>query len=283
MVYFITLPILYGMIVGDVMYGLLSVLISMFLLNKFKGSYVMTNVSRIWMYSAVATIFWGIIFNEWGGAGHEYWLGPEGYGLISGPLYNGFHRLHEVAMLIAITAIVGILHLTIGFIIGAYNHWGHHRKHSYAKIAWIGVLYGGTLAISSIMFGVFPEMVGFAGIGLLLLSAVGLAIFEGIIGILEIPGLLGNVLSYTRIAAVGIVGVVIAELVNDAFAPLPSKGIVMAIIFFPLFVLLHFANCFVAMFEALIQGGRLNIVEFRSKFLEGGGRAFMPFSMHLKK
>lgn len=283
MVYLITLPILYGMIVGDVVYGFLSILISLFLLKKFKGSYVMRNVSRIWMYSAVATIVWGIIFNEWGGAGHEYWLGPEGYGLISGPLYTGFHRLHDVAMLIAITAIVGILHLTIGFIIGAYNHWGYHRKHSYAKIAWIGVLYGGTLAISSIMFGVFPEIVGFAGIGLMLLSAAGLAIFEGIVGILEIPGLLGNVLSYTRIAAVGIVGVVIAELVNDAFAPLPSKGILMAIIFFPLFVLLHFANCFVAMFEALIQGGRLNIVEFRSKFLEGGGRAFMPFSMHLKK
>jgi V/A-type H+-transporting ATPase subunit I len=234
------------------------------------------------MYSAFATMIFGILFDEWGGASHNFWLGPEGYGLIAGPLYSGFHRLHEVAMLIALTAIVGIIHLTLGFIIGAYNHWDHHRKHSYAKIAWIGVLYGGTLAISSIMFGVFPEIVGFAGIGLLILSAIGLAIFEGIIGILEIPGLLGNVLSYTRIAAVGIVGVVIAELVNDAFAPLPKAGL-MAILLFPLFIVLHFANCFVAMFEALIQGGRLNIVEFRSKFLEGGGRTFMPFSMHLKK
>jgi V/A-type H+-transporting ATPase subunit I len=282
MIYFITLPILYGMIVGDFIYGVLSIFIAMFLLKKFKNSYVMTNVSRIWMYSAFATMIFGIIFDEWGGASHSFWLGPDGYGLLAGPLYTGFHRLHEVAMLIALTAIVGILHLTLGFIIGAYNHWNHDRKHSYAKIAWIGVLYGGTLAISAIMFGVFPQVVGFAGIGLLVLSAIGLAITEGIIGILEIPGLLGNVLSYTRIAAVGIVGVVIAELVNDAFAPLPSKGILLAVLFFPLFVLLHFANCFVAMFEALIQGGRLNIVEFRSKFLEGGGRAFMPFSMHLK-
>jgi vacuolar-type H+-ATPase subunit I/STV1 len=33
------------------------------------------------------------------------------------------------------------------------------------------------------------------------------------------------------------------------------------------------------MFESLVQGGRLNIVEFRSKFLHGGGEAFTPFAL----
>ena len=280
MIYLITLPIIYGMIVGDVFYGLLSLVMAKWMMGKFKDSYIMSNVSRIWYYSAIPTMIWGVIFDEWGGMGHAGWLGE--FGIMIDPLYLGFHRMANIAMLIAITAIIGILHLTLGFLIGAYNHWHHDKKHSFAKLSWIGVLYGGTIAISSIMFGVFPEIVGFFGLGLMLVSVIGLAMTEGIIGILEIPGLLGNVLSYTRIAAVGIVGVVIAELINGAFAPVPKAGL-FAIILLPIFVVLHTLNCFVAMFEALVQGGRLNIVEFRSKFLEGGGRVFMPFSMHFKK
>jgi vacuolar-type H+-ATPase subunit I/STV1 len=33
------------------------------------------------------------------------------------------------------------------------------------------------------------------------------------------------------------------------------------------------------MFEAIIQGGRLNIIEFKLKFVKGGGRPFRPFAL----
>jgi V/A-type H+-transporting ATPase subunit I len=113
---------------------------------------------------------------------------------------------------------------------------------------------------------------------LLGMSAFILAITEGFIGLLEIPGLMGNALSYARIAAIGVVGVVLAEIINEYFAPTPSAGLFL-IITIPLFLIFHFVNMFVAMFEALIQGGRLNLIEFRSKFLKGGGSVFAPFSM----
>jgi len=50
-----------------------------------------------------------------------------------------------------------------------------------------------------------------------------------------------------------------------------------------LFLILHSINAFIAMFEALIQGGRLNIIEFRSKFLQGGGKLFSPFTVNAKQ
>jgi len=37
------------------------------------------------------------------------------------------------------------------------------------------------------------------------------------------------------------------------------------------------------MFECIVQGGRLNLVEFFGKFYHGGGKAFAPFSMNVKK
>jgi V/A-type H+-transporting ATPase subunit I len=121
-----------------------------------------------------------------------------------------------------------------------------------------------------------------AGIAVLIISAIALALTEGIIGIIEIPGLIGNILSYTRIAVIGIVGVILAEIFNDFLMPLPGSGIA-AIIMIPVFLALHVANCFIAMFEALIQGGRLNIVEFKMKFMHGGGGVFTPFALYEKK
>jgi V/A-type H+-transporting ATPase subunit I len=176
-----------------------------------------------------------------------------------------------------VTILTGLVHIGCGFIIGAYNQWGHHRKHAYAKIAWIGVEIGGTVAIASYL-GFLPDFAMLPGVGLLAASAIGLFFTEGIVGLLEIPGLAGNVLSYARIAAVGVVGVVLAEIINEILVPTPAAGL-LVIILLPLLIILHAVNTFIAMFEAIIQGGRLNVIEFRSKFLEGGGVLFDPFSL----
>jgi V/A-type H+-transporting ATPase subunit I len=105
---------------------------------------------------------------------------------------------------------------------------------------------------------------------------------EGLMGLFEVPGVVSNVLSYVRIAGVGVVGVVLAEIINEFLAPSPSLG-VLNLIIFPLFIVFHFANAFLAMFESLVQVGRLNLVEFYSKFYHGGGKPFKPFSLPFKK
>jgi len=285
MAYFLGLPILYAMIVGDVLYGVMSLLIAMWLMKKFEKSYIMSNVSKLWFYSAFPTMLFGIIFDEWGGMSHYHllewlgaWLGTE---LVHGPLYSGFHRMENILTLVAITALIGFVHLGIGFALGAINEWHHSKKHAMAKIAWIGVEAGGLLALLG-GIGLISQVFMPAGLAVVVLSVIALGMTEGVVGVIELPGLLGNILSYTRIAAIGVAGIVIAELVNQALKPMPSQGL-LAIIFIPLFIGLHALNCFIAMFESLIQGGRLNIVEFKSKFMHGGGVEFNPFSLHSTK
>ncbi len=279
--YFIGLPIIYGMIVGDVIYGILSIFIALFFLKTFKNSYILRNVSKIWLYSAIPTIIFGVIFDEWGGMNHLHlleflgsWIGFAAPHL---PLYEGFHRMENVMGLLGITALLGAVHLGAGFAIGAINEWNHNKKHSIAKIAWIGIELGGLFALGSLM-GILGSAFMPAGLVLLVLSVIILAVTEGIFGVFEIPGLVGNILSYTRIASIGIVGVVLAEVINEFLRPVPAQGI-LALIIAPIFLLLHMANCFIAMFEAMIQGGRLNIIEFKSKFLHGGGKVFAPFGL----
>ncbi len=291
--YLIALPILYGMIVGDVIYGLISLVLAFWFLQKFRKSYIMSNVSKIWMYSAVPAIAFGLFFDEWAGMSHfklaqliGSWIGVT---ILNAPLYTGFARIENVLALIGLSALAGMIHLAFGFIFGAVNEWHHDKKHSMAKVAWIGVELGMLLALLPYLTGMFPQLGRIdpsltpVGLVLLVVSVVVIGATEGVVGVIEIPGLVGNILSYSRIAAIGIVGVVIAELLNDFIVPTPDKGLVLALVLAPVFIILHVVNCFVAMFESLIQGGRLNIVEFRSKFLQGGGDLFIPFSLYSKK
>jgi V/A-type H+-transporting ATPase subunit I len=97
----------------------------------------------------------------------------------------------------------------------------------------------------------------------------------------EIPGILGNVMSYLRIAAVGVGGVIIAEAINELLLPrldLSPMGIIIFIITAALYVSFHLASCMLAMFESLVHGARLNVVEFYGKYFQGNGTRFAPFS-----
>ncbi len=286
MAYLITLPLFYGMIVGDVMYGIISFFLARWFIKNFKNE-MLVNASRIWLLSAIPSIFFGLVFDEWFGVSHFYWIEVINKWLAlvgvaiqyHAPIYHALmSRLEDLTSVMLLTIIIGLIHLAIGFLFGAANEWEHNKKHAIGKLSWIGIEVGGALAIASLFFGSFPQIVGYGGAGFMILSVIVLVLTEGLVGVIEVPGLLGNVLSYTRIALVGVAGVMLAEVINMFFVPLPSQGI-FALIAFPLLIIMHSINTLIVMFEALIQGGRLNIVEFRSKFLHGGGRLFEPFSM----
>ncbi len=279
--YAVGLMVIMGMMIGDVIYGIATVLFSLWLIKKFEKSYMMSNVSKIWLYSGFSAIFFGLIFDEWAGFHQsEVFTLLRSWGLPApaNALWQGFGRMENIELLVAITACIGLVHLFLAFLIGAYSEWNHNKKHAAAKVAWMGVEVGGVLALAAMGFALIPAVYGTVGLAVLGIAIVALAFTEGITGMMELPGLVGNVLSYARIAAIGVAGVALAELINQYFAPSPAMGL-FVIAAIPLFIILHFANMVLAIFEALIQGGRLNIIEFRSKFLHGGGKEFAPFSL----
>ena len=132
-IFFVTVPLLYGMIVGDVIYGIMSIFIALFFMKKFANSPLMSSVSKLWLFSSIPAILFGLIFDEWAGMSHLHILEIlEKWGVLSletlgihEPLYLGLSRLHNVATLLAIMLYVGMIHLAFGFIIGAINEWHH--------------------------------------------------------------------------------------------------------------------------------------------------------------
>jgi V/A-type H+-transporting ATPase subunit I len=102
---------------------------------------------------------------------------------------------------------------------------------------------------------------------------------------LSISGVLGDILSYSRLLALGLAGSVIALVVNvvsgvvfDLLSPIPIVGRVLgAIGYVAILVVGHVGNLFISSLGAFVHTMRLQFVEFFQKFYEGGGRAFAPF------
>jgi V/A-type H+-transporting ATPase subunit I len=90
-------------------------------------------------------------------------------------------------------------------------------------------------------------------------------------GPLELVGTLGNVLSYLRLAAVGLASTYLAMVANELSVIGPIWLGVFAGLFF------HSLNLALSSFSPMIQALRLHYFEIFSKYYEGGGKPFRPF------
>jgi V/A-type H+/Na+-transporting ATPase subunit I len=98
-----------------------------------------------------------------------------------------------------------------------------------------------------------------------------------VVGPIELVSLIGNILSYMRLAAVGLASVYLGMVANHLVGRLGSVaiGLVAA-------VLIHFINLIMAGFSPMIHSLRLHYVEFYRKFYEGGQNAFTPFKQRIE-
>ncbi len=273
------IPVIYAMILGDAGYAILSLVISLYLIKISKRGSLLNQVAKIWAISAIPAFVVGVAFDEWFGFTHEHLLAKLGMEHMS--FYQAaLHRVHSIEMLMLFVIIVGAIHLGLGFLLGAINEWTHSKKHAIAKLSWLGIEIGGFFTVAAFMFGAFPAL-SLPALALLGVSIITLIATEGIIGAFEIPGLASNIMSYIRIAAVGVGGVILAEAINELLFPhfeLTPMGILVFLLTAIAYLAIHMISCTIAMFESFIHGARLNVVEFFGKFYKGNGVRFSPFA-----
>jgi V/A-type H+-transporting ATPase subunit I len=275
---FLSFPLFFGMILGDIAYGIVLVFLSFAMKKLFKKGFF-NAASGIMLLSAFWTIVFGVVFGEFLGA--EHILGYELHPLVARA------EEHGLILLMQLCVLVGFLHVLLGFIVGAYGAFAEgHKKHGYAKIAWVIVTLGlvGFIATSSdvSMLGLVTPFASFlpstAYLIALIVGVVGLSVFEGINAVFEIPGLVSNIVSYLRIMAIGVSGVILAGMINriPLNFSLDPIGIISFALFAIAFIIGHVFALALGAFESSIQSLRLHYVEFFSKFYKGGGIAFTP-------
>jgi len=103
--------------------------------------------------------------------------------------------------------------------------------------------------------------------------------FSGILSLYNVTGYLSDVLSYSRLLALGLATGVIASVINTVgiLFGLNIIGILLLII---IFIVGHVFNILINALGAYVHASRLQYVEFFSKFYEGGGKAFKPFKIN---
>ncbi len=311
----ITLPLLYGLILGDFGYGFVIVLLALWLRSlPFAKEPMGKNATTVLLWMGIWCMFWGFVFAEgFGFIWDESWSPLEGfyawtkdltYGFKSsdigkalglGHTYVPFHRADSALTdYVLLSVYVGVFHLFLGFIIGFFNVLKGHGIVAafFEKGSWMMILGGGFLHIygfmkgnNELLAGTIPAFVVVAGV---LILIVALAIFEGfgwaggvIMGPIETFGLLANTLSYLRIMAVGVAGVKIAEISNTmGFASMvdafSAGDYHLVAVFFLLWIGIQAFAIALGLLSPTIHAARLHFVEWMGKFYDGSGRVFSP-------
>jgi V/A-type H+-transporting ATPase subunit I len=100
---------------------------------------------------------------------------------------------------------------------------------------------------------------------------------EGVKGIIELPSLLSNTLSYLRLMAIGLSSVSIAIVVNTMAGEFFHGGGMMIFAGIMIILVGHVLNIILGLFGSFLHSLRLHYVEFFSKFFQGGAEKFKPF------
>jgi V/A-type H+/Na+-transporting ATPase subunit I len=264
------LPLMVGVMVGDLVYGMLLLVIALVVRRRFAGdSPAVRDLSRVFVAGSVWAMIFGALFGEaLGDVGHKL-------GLPALWFYRG--GADAVTPLLLFSLALGTAHVVLGQLLGLWQSASAHRRVELVNrvgslLALAGVLALAGISAHRVPGGMVAALLvgGGVAVGLVLLT-IGRGALGLVMGPLEFVGTLGNVLSYLRLAAVGLASTYLAMVANE----LSVIGPIWLGVFVGMFF--HSLNLGLASFSPMIQALRLHYVEFFSKFYEGGGQPFRPF------
>jgi len=286
--------IFFSLCFGDVIYGLLLVIGSLFLIKKFKVHEKDRNFFNFFIILGIFSTIVGVLTNSWAGD------------LISFPKLAIINLFEEkpgetpglIKMLI-FTLAVGFITQIFAILLKAFDNIRKRKilDAIFDQISWVIALIGIVLYI------LFSKNLSLQKIGLyMFISGIVIIVLTGgrssksifgklIGGIVSLYGIvssygfssaLGDILSYSRLLALGFSTTVLGIIINT-IARMFGKGII-GILIIPLILLAgHGLNIFMGLLGSFVHPTRLIFLEFFGRFYENGGRKFSPFRFKSEK
>lgn len=285
----------FGMMLSDAGYGLVMVIGTMIALKKFKLEDSMRKTLTMFRNCGISTVIWGALFGSWFGDIVQV-VGREFFHKEVGSIALWFEPIDDPIKLLLFSFGLGILHLFLGVAVSFKMSWDEGKK--------VGAFLD-TVPVYMIILGVAPlgasiltdvpavlKTIGsyllIAGVVLLVLTAgrssksVFGKFFGGLYALYNTAtGWLSDILSYSRLLALGLATGSIAGVIN-LMGTMPSNIVVKAIVLVIVFIVGHTANLAINLLGAYVHTDRLQFVELFSKFYTGGGREFSPLTVNTK-
>ena len=292
LIFALVFPVFFGLMVGDAGYGLVILLVSLFIIHRIDhppvkshipkklsgfvlmimGKNSLKTLAKALIPASIIAIIFGIIFNEFFG----FTIYPVPFQISPAPV-----PVTHIGLLLVISGYIGLAFVTFGFVLGIINNFYiNHKKEAIAKIGWILMAWSFAILGLNLIHRIslspteFSSIIGYI---MLIVGFVMVIAFEGTLSLMEIPSIISHVLSYTRIVGILLASVVLALVINTVFRATLSDPFYFIIMGVVILVVGQLFNLVIAVFEPGIQGARLLYVEFFSKFYFGNGKQFSPF------
>lgn len=300
--------IFFGMMFSDAGYGLVMAIACAVCLLKFKGMEPgLKRSMKMFFWCGVSTTIWGLLFGSFFGDAVTvisntffHTAPPNIPGLVT-PIW--FNPVDDPMQMLMFSFLLGIIHLFTGLAILGYNYIKYQKDYLaviYDVISWYLLVGGGILALltmdmmENIAGFTLPPIFGTIGGIMAAVGAVIILIFsgresknpvirlaKGAYGLYGTTGYLSDILSYSRLLALGLATGVIATVFNK-IGSMMGDSVIGVIGFILIFVIGHGVNIGINALGAYVHTNRLQFVEFFGKFYTGGGKEFKPFKINTK-
>lgn len=283
--------IFFGIMFGDVGYGLIIVIATAIVLKKNKPEGSMYKLMRTLFYSGISSVFWGVMFGSVFGdliqVTASTFFDKE---ITINPLW--LDPAKEPMIFLVFSCGLGIVHLFVGMGIKGYQEIKDGQVLDAIKdvLAWylivlglVMLIFGGMVAPVLTTVGMYMAIAGVAmALILPIFTATGAGKALGIWDLYSgVTGNLSDILSYSRLLGLGLASTSIAQVFNF-LATMGGKSVVGVIMFLIITLLGHTLNFSINALGAFVHSCRLQYVEFFGKFYEGGGREFEPLGNNTK-
>ncbi len=265
--------IFFGMMLSDAGYGLVLTVMLYFALKKFKPTGFARQLALVIFFGSISTVLWGAMFGGW-------------FGLEWKPLL--FVPMKEPLKMLALCFGLGAIHLVAGMLVKVYMllRDGDVMGAVCDQISWLIMFLG--FFLMALVPGPIGKYLAWLGAGIIILfggrekKGIVSRLLGGLLTLYNISGYLSDLLSYSRIFALGLATGVIAMVINTVAQMLWSAGPVGILAAILVLLAGHYFNIIINVLGAFVHSSRLQYIEFFGKFYEAGGRAFLPLALRTK-
>lgn len=286
---------LFGMMLSDAGYGLIMTIFSAVVLKRSTVEGSMAKMLKMFFWCGISTVIWGVLFGSFFGDIIPV-IYTEFLGLPAPDLALWFKPIDKTITLLLFSLGIGICHLLLGLSASLVIKCrrGEAVDGVLDNVPTMLLLVG-VAPLGASVFVDVPSILSTVGAVLAIIGVVGIILFTsrssknifarlggGLYGLYNnVSGYMSDILSYSRLLALGLATGSIAEVFN-MIGTMPEDPVVKAVLLTVVFIVGHSLNMAINLLGAYVHTVRLQFVELLPKFYEGGGRSMKTFAMNTK-